>query len=649
MKGYRIEFTDRPVQYHIPHSPIFQKQEEECVEEEIHSLISKAAISQVHVDSYNQSFLSNLFIVPKKGGGFRPVINLKCLNEFIKPEHFKMEGMHMLKDVLQQNDFMVKLDLKDAYLTIPLHKDHRKYLRFQWKGVQWEFNCLAFGLACAPRTFTKVLKPVVTHLRRKGLRLIIYLDDLLLMNQNQTILREEAQVATSLFQSLGFMINWEKSVLTPNRQMEFLGFMVDSTKFSLSLPEDKITNIRKECKSLLRLESSSIRVASSLLGKLQATYLAVREAPLRLRALQREKIQTWFRTHSYEAKMQLTQEVKEDLLWWVTNLSRNCTCTIQVRTPTLIIESDASLTGWGAFCEGSGTGGAWSKEESMKHINELEIMAAFWALKAFASSIRDTTILLRMDNRSAVAYLGRMGGTKSKTLADWAIRIWDWLLNRNLTLKTEYLPGHLNSEADRESRRGQESSDWMLDRSAFKQIMQAYGPLDIDLFASRLNTQLPRFFSWRPDPEAEKSDAFLHLWPCTGGYAFPPIVLIPKCLRKAAKECDQLVLVTPLWPGQPWFPTLLSMLIHPPILLHPKPGILTSPQGTDHPLVQNKSLYLIASLISRDSLAQEEFQKKLPDSSSHLGERLHNLNTTVPGKSGFVGVIKKKLVLFHHQ
>jgi hypothetical protein len=90
-----------------------------------------------------------------------------------------MEGTHLLRDLLQPQDWLGKIDLKDAYFVIPIWKEHRKYLRFVWKSTLLEFACLPFGLTAAPRLFTKVMKPVVALLRRAGIRLIIYLDDLL--------------------------------------------------------------------------------------------------------------------------------------------------------------------------------------------------------------------------------------------------------------------------------------------------------------------------------------------------------------------------------------------------------------------------------------------------------------------------------------
>ena len=67
-----------------------------------------------------------------------------------------MEGIHLLRDVLQPNDWLGKIDLKDAYFVVPIWEKHQKFLRFVWKDSLMEFACVPFGLASAPRVFTKL-------------------------------------------------------------------------------------------------------------------------------------------------------------------------------------------------------------------------------------------------------------------------------------------------------------------------------------------------------------------------------------------------------------------------------------------------------------------------------------------------------------
>ena len=168
-----------------------------------HTKDNMALIDLETLGELHQGFVSSIFLVPQKGGGQRPVVNLLPLNQFIPCEHFKMEGIHMLKDLLRKGDFMVKIDLKDAYYTVPVCQNHQKFLRFVWKETMYEFSCLPFGLASAPRVFTKLMKPVVGLLRQLGTRLIVYLDYMLITAQSRDIALQHASMALDLLQGLG--------------------------------------------------------------------------------------------------------------------------------------------------------------------------------------------------------------------------------------------------------------------------------------------------------------------------------------------------------------------------------------------------------------------------------------------------------------
>lgn len=129
--GYKIEFHSLPHQVAWPHTFVSTAQQE-AVQAEIDKIALQGAIHPVSSNTEG-GFVSSIFLVDKKDGGHRPVINPRNLNSFVNFQHFKMEGIHMLRDLLKKGDFMIKLDLKDAYLTVPVWKGHKKFLRLIWK------------------------------------------------------------------------------------------------------------------------------------------------------------------------------------------------------------------------------------------------------------------------------------------------------------------------------------------------------------------------------------------------------------------------------------------------------------------------------------------------------------------------------------
>ena len=136
-----------------------------------------------------------------------------------------------------------------------------------------------------------------------------------------------------------------------------------------------------------------------------------------------------------------------------------------------------------------------------------------------------------------------------------------WCLERNIHITAQHLPGLLNTIADAESRTLRDRTDWKLNPVIFHKIDQLWGPLEVDLFASRLSTQCQRYFSWRPDPSAEATDAFLQTWTHMRGYANPPWNLVGRTLSQIQAQQTDVVLIAPVWKSQPWYPTLLLMLI----------------------------------------------------------------------------------------
>jgi len=409
IKGVLIPFVEPPRQAQAPSQTFHNQLERHAIEQEIAEMLQKGAIQVV--SPLKGEFISTVFLVKKKDGGNRPVINLKQLNSFVVYQHFKMEGLHLLKHLVQKEDWMIKIDLKDAYFTVPIDPEHQPLLRFIYGGTRYQFTCLPFGLGPAPLLFTKLLKPVVALLRRLGLRMIIYLDDIIIFNQTLEGILRDRDSTLWLLQNLGFIINWKKSVLHPAQCMEYLGFLINSLEMKLYLPQEKMTQLIQICRDLIQEKKASVRTLSQIIGKLTSSIQAVFPAPLHYRHLQRLQVRGLLMGKGYETVVPLSEDCRDDLQWWIDQMSNWNGRSIITPAPDLTITTDASLKGWGAVCQGRHTRGLWTQEESSSlHINALELKAALFAVRAFTPNRRQLHVHLRMDNRTAVAYLLRMGG-----------------------------------------------------------------------------------------------------------------------------------------------------------------------------------------------------------------------------------------------
>jgi len=228
--------------------------------------------------------------VEKKGGaGQRPVINLTSFKKYAKYTHFKMKESTAVADQLKQGDFVCKLHLKGAYFTIFLHARSQKFTHFQFKGKTYQFTCLPFGLTSAPRIFIKVLKPIAGILTKMGIRIIVYLDDMLITNSTLKGTRDDILTLKYVTDNLGFLINMEKSVFIPMQFIEFLGILVDSTNMRFLLPEEKVATIQKECCHLVCRQVASLSQRSHIIGRLTSCTTAVLQAPFYYRGIQHLK------------------------------------------------------------------------------------------------------------------------------------------------------------------------------------------------------------------------------------------------------------------------------------------------------------------------------------------------------------------------
>ena len=165
---------------------------------------------------------------------------------------------------------MASTDLKDAYYSVSIRETDRKFLRFEWEGQLWQFDCMPNGLAPVPRKFTKLLKPVFATLREKG-----HLDDFFLLAETEMSCAKNVRDTVKLLQSLGFIVHPEKSVFEPIRRIEYLGVVIDSQSMTVMLTAEKQADIIACCSKAEKKQSLTIRDIAKIIGKIVASLPAV--------------------------------------------------------------------------------------------------------------------------------------------------------------------------------------------------------------------------------------------------------------------------------------------------------------------------------------------------------------------------------------
>lgn len=594
IKGYKLPFQKMPSQSRPPCEPGWSPVEQNVIRLAINELVEIGAITLVQ--SCQGQYVSKIFVILKSDGTPRLILNLKSLNTFLYTTHFKMENYKTVERLIQRETFMSSLDLKNAYHLIPIIEQHRKYLRFCFNGKLYQYNCLPFGLSSAPLVFTKMLKPIVSLLRSRNLMSVVYLDDFLLLGDSYTNCENNVKNTVTLLEKLGFLINYKKSKLVPSTEIKYLGFLFNSLSMTISLPKEKIVKMTALLKKISVRHSTSIRKFAKFLGTLCSNCPAVKYGWVYTKNFERQKFFALQQSNGdFNAQMLLPASLREDFEWWIKHIP-TASNSILKDSYRLEVFSDASKTGWGGYCNAEHVYGFWTESEKSYHINYLELKAVFFVTQHFAKDLINSSILCRIDNSTAIAYINKMGSVQHQALNQLSRLIWQWCEQKNIFLFASYIKSKDNVQADKASRMHlAKETEWELMDEAFRDIVEGFGMPDIDLFATSFNTKCKKFVSWLGDPQCVAVDAFTCDWSKFFFYAFPPFSVILRVLRKITEDQARGVVVVPFWPSQPWYPLFSSLLVSKPLFFQPSEKLLSF-RELPHPLWEK--IFLVAGVLS---------------------------------------------------
>lgn len=592
-RGYRLQFAAVPPKFNglIPsHARGYSAM---ILAEEISSLLSKGAIQRVPPALRRSGFYSRYFLVRKKGGaGLRPILDLRALNSYLRKYKFRMLTHSALVRLVRPGDWFTSIDLKDAYFHVPIYPPHRKYLRFLFRGVTYEYTVLPFGLSLSPRVFVKCVEAALAPLREQGIRLATYLDDWLLLARSQQEAAAQTEIVLAHLHDLGFVVNSDKSVLQPSQSVAFLGLTLDSVGYTARLSAERVRAFTATLNRFVPGKRVSFGLCLRLLGLMASVILVVKLGRLYMRgfqlwvsALRLDPVRHRMRTAVVTPQCALALQV------WKQRDVLTDGVALGTVTTRKVVTTDASLTGWGGVFEGRPVNGTWSLHLRRAHINYLELMAVFLTLRHFLQFLRGNHVLVRTDNTSTVAYINRQGGLRSRCLLALTRKLLPWSSRHLLSLRATHVPGVQNIGADLLSRGNPLYGEWRLNPCVVDQIWIRFGRAAVDLFASSENAHCPLFFSLHDRRASLGMDALSHKWPRLLLYAFPPLALIPPTLLRVREDSLSLILIAPHWPSMPWLADVKQLLCGCPWTLPLRRDLLTQANGQIfHPHLERLAL-----------------------------------------------------------
>ncbi len=241
--GYTLQFGRNPPRFNGVHlTEVNSASKASVLQQELSSLLQKGAIEEVPQSDIEQGFFSRYFLVPKRDGSLRPILDLRRLNLSLYKGKFKMQTMKSIMSQIQGGDWFVTIDLKDAFFHMQVVQRHRKFLWFAFGGKAYQYRALPFGLALAPRTFTKCMDAALAPLRFQGIRVLNYLDDWLILAHSRELASPHRDIVLHHIHSLGLRMNAKKSVLFHSQRTVFLGVHLDSVRMQARLAPARISS-----------------------------------------------------------------------------------------------------------------------------------------------------------------------------------------------------------------------------------------------------------------------------------------------------------------------------------------------------------------------------------------------------------------------
>ena len=438
---------------------------------------------------------------------------------------------------------------------VPITPKLKPFLGFAYLDQLYQFRAMPFRLNITPRTFTKLIFEVTKIISKRGVWILPYLDDILIISPTREQNLLDTQITCEVLEDLGFLINIEKSRLIPAQKFQWLGIVWDIEGItSCSIPQETLQNLHSSIEMVCRPHTTR-----KLLMRLQglANWIAGIDPFFKLlMAITRKllRMTNWVRNKNSVITLPLfcRAQIKSWIHYHVVPAP------LGIPDPDFHIMTDASRSGWGIVIEGKRFLGPF--DPSMNYsINMKELLVVWMALLLIDQ--KGTSIRVLVDNTQAI-YAIKKGFAKTYHLRSVAELVRKRLRSLEQTLDIRHIKGAYNVLSDQLSRNSIIATEWSLPQKVFNiMILKKFPNLEWDLFATSLNNKLPKFVSPCPDQGAAAVDAFTLNWNTLKNvFMFPPTPLISRVLEKLISTSPKgVILITRQFSARPWFARLLQI------------------------------------------------------------------------------------------
>jgi hypothetical protein len=570
--GVLLPFADRlPPPTSRKSSPPRSPHEEADRTGLVDKLVAKGHVVMSESDMYASPFWAE----PKKDehGQIRPgksrfLHDLTALNAFLVKKQTRYESLRALPSLARPGDWASCLDLTDFFYSIPLHPSHRKYVSFVHRGQAYEFCCLPMGLSLSPFFCTKITRWVLSLLRGKGMRILWYVDDILLV-ANKNRIREQTSQLRQILTRLGFTINPDKGFVEPRQEFIFLGLVVDLRRRRFGVPEHKSRRLADACNRTIRHARSHNGIVprkalAGIAGLAESTVLAspgTREFTRSVSALAGTGGST---KRAWAGSVRLTTQVRHDIQSLLALTTTEQWGLFEPRPPSAECWSDASVCGYG--CAGAVEGaplpdiaGYFGRRHVSGDITVLEMEAVVLGVTTWGPALRGRSVRWHIDNLSVVYCIRNRGSRTPRVMA--AYRELCVLTHEfQIDIQPEWIATLDNETADALSRR-RDRSEYRVSPELPSQAAAEWPHLGKpdqwhDRFASATAHQPGmRFDSRYPHADATNWDTFRVDWGAratpTISWFTPPLGTIGRVLTKVREDRATGVLLHSVWDAQP--------------------------------------------------------------------------------------------------